>query len=300
MVIDRGSANNTGYEVGDTVPVQTQAGTSDYTLSGIARFGTADSPGGASFAMWTPWRRPSGCWASPARSARSGRRRRGRVPAPSWSRTSRTRSGADAGVEVITGAQITKENQDDIQQALTFITIFLGIFGIIAVVVGAFVIYNAFSIIVAQRTREMALLRAIGARRRQVRRAVLVEAIVVGVAGSVVGLPGRHPGGLRPVRLPRTARLVAGHPAPLVIIALGRGHPRDPVLGAHPGLAGLRVPPLAAMRDVAVDTTARSRVRFVLGVVILALAWRPWWWGRCGTTPATSASACWRCWWACC
>ena len=67
--------------------------------------------------------------------------------------------GPDAGVEVITGAQITKENQDDIQQALS-LTIFLGIFGIIAVVVGAFVIYNAFSIIVAQRTREMALLRA--------------------------------------------------------------------------------------------------------------------------------------------
>ena len=67
------------------------------------------------------------------------------------------------------------------------LTYYALVFAIIALFVGTFVIYNSFSIIVAQRTREMALLRAIGARRRQVRRAVVVEAIVIGLAGSVLG-----------------------------------------------------------------------------------------------------------------
>src|SRR5918994_4277075 len=53
IVIDRGTADDSGYEVGDTVPVQTQQGSGEYELVGIARFGTADSPGGSNWGMWT-------------------------------------------------------------------------------------------------------------------------------------------------------------------------------------------------------------------------------------------------------
>jgi putative ABC transport system permease protein len=79
------------------------------------------------------------------------------------------------GSEVLTGEAITKESQSDLKNQLSFITIFLLVFAIVALFVGTFVIYNSFSIIVAQRAREMALMRAIGASRRQVRRAVFVE-----------------------------------------------------------------------------------------------------------------------------
>ena len=88
---------------------------------------------------------------------------------------------------MVTGTEITEETQNDIKQSLSFLTTSSSVFAVIALVVGTFVIYNSFSIIVAQRTREMALLRAIGARRRQVRRAVLVEAVIVGLVGAAVG-----------------------------------------------------------------------------------------------------------------
>ena len=70
--------------------------------------------------------------------------------------------------EVLTGAQITKESQSDIQNNLSFFNIFLLVFAGVALFVSCFIIYNTFSIIVAQRQRETALLRAVGASRRQV------------------------------------------------------------------------------------------------------------------------------------
>src|ERR687897_990929 len=105
------------------------------------------------------------------------------------------------GAEVLTGAEITEENQDDIEEGLQFFTGFLTAFAVIALVVGAFVIYNSFTILVAQRNREMALLRAVGASRGQVLRGVLLEAVIIGslasVAGFVLGLA--VTGGLRAV-----------------------------------------------------------------------------------------------------
>ncbi len=96
----------------------------------------------------------------------------------------------DQSLEAITGAEITEENQDAIKEQLSFFTTFLLVFAIIAVIVGAFVIYNTFGILVAQRGRELALLRAIGASRRQVIGSVLVEASFVALVGSVAGLVG--------------------------------------------------------------------------------------------------------------
>ena len=89
-----------------------------------------------------------------------------------------------------TGDQVRKDDQGAVSKALSFVNYFLLAFGVIALIVGTFIIYNTFSMIIAQRVRELALLRAIGADRRQVRRSVLFEAIVIGVVGSVLGLAG--------------------------------------------------------------------------------------------------------------
>ncbi len=89
---------------------------------------------------------------------------------------------------MLTGQEITKENQSDIKQNLRFFNVFLLVFAGVAVFVGMFIIYNTFSILVAQRGRELALLRAIGASRRQVLTSVLVEGLAVGLIASIVGL----------------------------------------------------------------------------------------------------------------
>ena len=88
----------------------------------------------------------------------------------------------------MSGQAVTAEGQQTVHQALSFIGVFLLVFAFIALFVGSFVIFNTFSIIVAQRLRELALLRAVGASRRQVMAAVLGESLVIGLAASAAGL----------------------------------------------------------------------------------------------------------------
>ena len=92
------------------------------------------------------------------------------------------------GFEAVTGDKVAKEQQDSFGTFLNVINIFLLVFAVIAVIVGAFIIVNTFTILVAQRTRELALLRALGASRGQVTRSVLLEALVLSVVASTLGL----------------------------------------------------------------------------------------------------------------
>src|SRR5918994_250916 len=92
------------------------------------------------------------------------------------------------GVEAKTGAEIAEEGEDAISGALGFFNTFLLIFAAVALFVGIFLILNTFSILVAQRTQEMALYRALGANRTQVTRSVMLEALAVGLVGSTLGL----------------------------------------------------------------------------------------------------------------
>ena len=101
------------------------------------------------------------------------------------------------GIEALDDQQVAAENQHQFQDALAFITTFLLLFAAVALVVGSFLILNTFSITVAQRTRELALFRALGATRRQLTRSVLLEALLVGLVGSTVGLAARGRAGPR-------------------------------------------------------------------------------------------------------
>jgi putative ABC transport system permease protein len=272
LVIDKRSADDAGFELGDTVSVQTQTGLEEYELVGVARFGTADSPGGATFALMI----------LPAAQQR--------VAQPSM--IDSVSIVADEGVgqreladrvqaqlddaEVLTGAEITEENQDDIEQGLQFFTGFLTAFAVIALVVGAFVIYNSFSILVAQRNREMALLRAVGASRGQVLRGVLLEAVIIGglasVAGFLLGLAVTS--GLRAVMDAFGFDLPAGdiivRPGAVVTAVLS-GFIVTVVSAVVPAVRAARVSPLAAMRDVAVERTTRLRLRLVIAIGVAVL-----------------------------
>src|SRR6185437_419609 len=91
-------------------------------------------------------------------------------------------------VEAVTGAQVAKESSDAIHQQFKFLNILFLVFAGIALFVGSFIIWNTFTMIVTQRSREIALLRAVGATRRQVMRNLVAEAALLGAAASVVGL----------------------------------------------------------------------------------------------------------------
>ncbi len=93
-----------------------------------------------------------------------------------------------AGAEAITGTAAAAQLSASVQSGFSFFKIILSVFGAIALLVGVFVISNTFSILVAQRTRELALLRAVGASRAQVLRSVLAEASLVGLVAAVLGL----------------------------------------------------------------------------------------------------------------
>src|ERR687891_353153 len=252
LVIDKRSADDAGFEVGDTVSVQTQTGLEEYELVGVARFGTADSPGGATFALMT-------LPAAQQRVAQPGMVDSVSIVADDGvgQRELADRVQAQLGddAEVLTGAEITEENQDDIEQGLQFFTGFLTAFAVIALVVGAFVIYNSFTILVAQRNREMALLRAVGASRGQVLRGVLLEAVIIGslasAAGFLLGLA--VTGGLR-----------------AVMDAFGFDLPAGDII-VVPAVRAARVLPIAAMRDAAVERTTRVRIRLVIAIGVAVL-----------------------------
>ena len=185
VVIDKGSADAADFVVGDSTTVLTQTGPEHVTIVGIAKFGDSDSPAGASYTMFTPT-------AAQAYLTQPGKIDAIKIVAdPGVSETQlveRISQVVPAGTEVLTGDEITKEDQAAIKEDMSFFNVFLMVFAIIALFVGSFIIYNSFSILVAQRTKEMALMRAIGASRRQVTRSVLLEAGVVGLIASALGL----------------------------------------------------------------------------------------------------------------
>ena len=92
------------------------------------------------------------------------------------------------GYESITAATAASQQQDQVSTGLGFLRTFFLIFGFVALFVGAFIIFNMFNIVVSQRSRELALFRALGASRRQVLTSVLLEALAVGLIGSIVGI----------------------------------------------------------------------------------------------------------------
>jgi putative ABC transport system permease protein len=180
-----------------------------------------------------------------------------------------------AEAEAITGAQFQEETKDEVGEALGFISTFLLVFAGFALFVGAFIIANTFSMLVAQRTRELALLRAVGASRGQILRVVLGEAAVIGVVGAVVGLGvglglaaalqalfgsfGLDISGGLPV-LPRT-----------VIVSLLVGVVVTVVSAVLPAFRAARIAPGVALRDDVVAPAGGVLRRGIIGGLMAAI-----------------------------
>ena len=178
-----------------------------------------------------------------------------------------------AGYEAVTGDAAAKESADSIGQALSFISTFLLVFAGIALFVGSFLIINTFSILVAQRSRELALLRALGAGRRQVTRSVLFEAFVVGAVGSTVGLGLGFLLALGIKALFATFGLdLSGSPLvfqPSTAIAAYAVGLAVTMLAAYlPARRAGRMPPVAAMRDDVAMPEGALHWRMGLGALL--------------------------------
>jgi putative ABC transport system permease protein len=274
VVADKGTADAGGFDVGDTVRLNTQSPPVDLELVGIARFGTADSPAGASVALLeTAYAQEligePGEFSGIRVVADEG------VSQQELAQQLQTELPGD--IEVLTGEELTEEDQNALAEGLGFFNTFLLVFAAVALFVGAFIIYNTFSIIVAQRAKEMALLRAIGAAKRQVLGAVLLEALAVGVLASVAGLVAGVvlSIGLKAAFGAFGFELPAGDPVILprtVFVAIVIGTIVTVLSAFFPAIRAARVPPIAAMRDLAVDTSGRSRVRLWVGIGMLAVA----------------------------
>ncbi|HEX6421221.1 MAG TPA: FtsX-like permease family protein [Acidimicrobiales bacterium] len=271
-VIDRKSAKEAGFGPGDTVTVLVQGGPTEVTVTGIVTFGSADSPGGSTVVLFPPEVAQRlvgepGKFDEIAIVAEQG---------ISQSEIARRIAPAlPEGVEVVTGTTITEETQDAIASGLSFVNTFLIVFAVIALLVGGFIIFNTFFITVAQRTRENALLRAIGASRRQVLAAVLVEALAIGLLASVVGVVAglAVAAGLKAlldafgISLPAGGIVVT---ARTIVTGLVAGLAVTLVAAISPARKAGKVPPVAAMRDVSASSTGYgSKERVIVGILVL-------------------------------
>jgi putative ABC transport system permease protein len=261
------AARNAGLKIGDRIRIQGTQKIRPYRLVGTTTFGGAGSTGGAAFVVLT----------LPEVQALAGEP--GKItdldvqaqPGVTQAELKR-RVSAQVGASVLvrTGEEDAQQESADLSQILGYLRMALLVFGLVALLVGAFVIFNTFTITVAQRTREFGMLRTIGASRKQILQAVVQEALLIGLVGSVLGLFAGI--GLAPLLagllgligfdLPRTA-LVVGVRTVAVAIALGTVVTLLSSLA--PALRATRISPMAAMREGSAGSSKVKR-RWVLAL----------------------------------
>lgn len=273
VVIDQASADLGHLAVGDRTTVQAPAPT-EVVVVGVATFGGADSLGPTTYAAFTDD-------VATSLIARPGQVSTIRVAADDGVSQTELRDRIDSalppGVESITGSELTDEMLADIEGDFLgmFKTILLAFAGI-ALVVAAFSINNTFSILIAQRSRESALLRALGASRRQVLASVVTEAFVIGAVASAVGLAIGYglAAGLKLLMDANGLDLGFGGVVmntSTVVISVVVGIGATLLASVIPAVRASRTAPLAALRDSAVDTSGASRVRLVAGLAVTAI-----------------------------
>jgi putative ABC transport system permease protein len=277
VAVDTQTATKAGLRVGGPVVLTTPGPTRHDTVVGIFRFGTTGNLAGASivaFDLHTA--QVVLLQGAPAYTQVSAKGVPGASQEVLRARVLNALGAQGVTLKVQTGKAAADEQAKRITDGLQFFNVFLLVFAGIALVVGSFIIFNTFTMLVAQRTRELALLRAIGATRRQVTGSVLLEALAVGVLGASVGLGLGIllSSGLRGLFSALGIDLPAG---PLVLAprtvlaAYAVGVGVTLVAAYFPARRASRVLPVAALRVDATPTTRSLRMRTLLGCAVLAL-----------------------------
>lgn len=272
IVLDFKAAENAGYEIGDTVTILTPSGSEQFTLVGVLGRGVdGEQPSGVTVL---------GFETSVAQQIANTPEQFNYIAVIGENGLTQTELTAAVAeqlpdYEVITGETFVQESQDEISQFVDILSILVSIFGYISLFVATFIIYNTFSILISQRTRETALLRAIGASRKQVLLAAIAEAVVIGIISSIIGLGLGYvlALGLKqavgsffsiPFGLPPLSPSIVGS---ALLIGIGV----TVLSAAVPAYRSTRIPPIAALSEVSVDRSAVSGSRKVWGVILFAL-----------------------------
>ncbi|GAA3856857.1 ABC transporter permease [Saccharothrix violaceirubra] len=264
-----------GYKVGQRIDVLTLEPRRSFTVSGIFGYpGGRDSLGGE---MITAFTTPTAQKLLLGRKdAYSGITAEAKAGVAQDALRDRVQSALGDGVRVKTGTQLAKESADQVGEGLKFFNYILLGFAGIALFVGIFIILNTFSILVAQRTRELALLRAMGAGRGQMIGTVVLEAVVIGLVASVVGLGAGIGVGAALAQFFATfggsSLTLAGLsvPSSAIISAFSVGLVVTVLAALLPALRASRIPPVAAMREAATPDRPLTRPT-IAGAVLGAL-----------------------------
>ena len=274
VVIDQATAHKKDLRVGQTIGVQANGPTLRMTISGLVHFGGATSLGGATL---------SGFNLPTAQRLFQRVGKLDQIRAKAKPGVSPTRLAAQIreilppGTQVKTGQAQAKSDAKDTESFLNFLQDFLLAFGGIALFVGSFVIANSLSITIAQRTRELATLRTLGASRRQVRTQIVVEGIAIGTLASVIGIGVGLGLGVGLFKLfdavgftlPNNGLVLHGR---TVVVALVVGILVTVLASLRPALRATRVPPIAAVREGAELPPGRFHKYRPVGSALLTVA----------------------------
>ena len=290
VAIDAATASTNAIGLGDRIPIISETGREEFEVVGIIGFGEADNLLGATFAVFE------------TETARAFLDREGVFDAISVT----VDEGQDvatvqraiqevlpSGVRAESSQDVAARNSEELKEGLGFFQTFLLVFAAISLFVGAFIIFNTFSIIVAQRTRELALLRTLGASRRQVIWSVVLEAVVVGLIASVVGivvgiaiaLGLQALLGAVGIDLPTTDTQLRVR---TIVVSLILGVGVAIVASIVPARNAARVAPIQALRETA-EQIGSSRRRLVVAWVVTAVGAGLLIWGLFASSSASDA-----------
>ena len=273
VVIDAKTANDNGLAVGTTIEVQTVPGVAEYGLVGIVGFGDADNIAGATVAVFELETAQTlfgleGLYSGITVVGEEG-------VSPELLRNN-IAVALPEGVEAVVSADEAEAQAEALQESLSFLNNALLVFAAVAVFVAAFIIQNTFRIIVRQRQRELALVRAVGATGGQVVWMVAIEALIVGIFASVFGIAlgfvisGLLTAGMAAIGfdLPSTTASLAPR---TVIIGLMVGVGVTLLAAILPAIRAARIPPVAALQDVDVRLRMSDRRRTIFGAILLVI-----------------------------
>ena len=273
MILDAKTASTGGYVLGEPVDIILESGQRTFTLVGIISYGDSESLAGATL---------SGFDLATAQQLfdkvgqLDGIAVRGAPGTDPEELRDDIAAVLPPGTEALTGTQVADEGSTAIREGLGAFTQILLVFAGVSLLVGAFVIWNTFAVTVAQRRREIALLRAVGATRRQVLGGIIIEAATIGLLAAGLGL-GAGVGlavGIRQLlkliglEMPTTAATIEPR---TVLAAVSVGVIVTVVAAVAPALSATRVSPVEALRDGDPTTNAISRRRQAWGWTLLAL-----------------------------
>ncbi|HTC58889.1 MAG TPA: FtsX-like permease family protein [Solirubrobacteraceae bacterium] len=278
LAIDEATAERAKLKVGQQMLVAGgSAPAKRYTIVGVVKFGGGASFGGAGVAVLTL---PEAQRVVGELGAFDQIDVAGKPGVTPEDLRNRLRVALPRTVDVRTGTEQASHDTSELESNLSFLRTFLLVFAYVSLVVGAFIIFNTFSITVAQRTREFGLLRTLGGSRSQIMRAVVYEGFLLGTVGAVLGLFG----GL--LLAPALDQLFKAFGADLpdsgtvletrtIVVSLAVGIGVTVLAGLAPAIRATRVPPLAAMREGMtipprpLPTRRQLIARFLIGLVVV-------------------------------